>query len=83
MITSKKRMKIINILLMISKSGRKWLPFNFDFDCVSSLFDQVFTDVMIHIKYLGTIDFNDEVSFFQPSFVSNRVENDLTEKKRR
>ena len=65
---------------MISRSVRKRLPFNFDFDCISSLFDQVFTDVMIHVKYLGTIDFNDEVSLFQPSFVCNCVENDLAKK---
>ena len=65
---------------MISRSVRKRLPFNFDFDCISSLFYQVFTDIMIHIKYLGTIDFNDEVSFFQPSFVCNCVENDLAKK---
>ena len=65
---------------MISRSVRKRLPFNFDFDCISSLFYQVFTDIMIHIKYLGTIDFNNEVSLFQPSFVCNCVENDLAKK---
>ena len=81
MITSKKRDENHQYSkLMKFRSFRKWLPFNFDFDCISSLFYQVFTDIMIHIKYLGTIDFNNEVSLFQPSFVCNCVENDLAKK---